>query len=270
MGRALSSISFSGKGLVSKPANPRSVILSDKSAANINVDHNSKLSIGELQMSDVLTDQLAEVKAQLQEAKAENEAIKSKIEEAKDKEFASKVEVFEAANDESKATIDELNETIKSTQARVAELEDSLQTSQSELAEAMKDMDEMKKKEKAEKRKASLSEAGLEEEEVNEALASFDALDDEAFDSIVAMMKKKAAKDDESEAGMPPEVKEQMEKKKKEKEAEAEEAEAELSEDAFDNVETSEATLVESEQTDELETARASVSDWFTNHVLNK
>ena len=195
-------------------------------------------------------------------------------EEAKDKEFASKVEAFEAANDESKATIDELNETIKSTQARVAELEDSLQTSQSELAEAMKHMDEMKKKEKMEKRKASLSEAGLEEEEVNEALASFDALDDEAFDSIVAMMKKKAgkkyAKDDESEAGMPPEVKEQMEKKKKEKEAEAEEAEAELSEDAFDNVETSEATLVESEQTDELETARASVSDWFTNHVLNK
>jgi hypothetical protein len=274
LGRALSNISFSGKGLVSKPANPRSVILSDKSAANINVDHNSKLSIGELQMSDVLTDQLAEVKAQLQEAKAENEAIKSKIEEAKDKEFASKVEAFEAANDESKATIDELNETIKSTQARVAELEDSLQTSQSELAEAMKHMDEMKKKEKMEKRKASLSEAGLEEEEVNEALASFDALDDEAFDSIVAMMKKKAgkkyAKDDESEAGMPPEVKEQMEKKKKEKEAEAEEAEAELSEDAFDNVETSEATLVESEQTDELETARASVSDWFTNHVLNK
>jgi hypothetical protein len=274
LGRALSNISFSGKGLVSKPANPRSVILRDSSTANINVDHNSKLSIGELQMSDVLTEQLAEVKAQLEAAKAENEAIKVKIEEAKDKEFATKVEAFESAADDSKATIDTLNETIKSTQARVAELEDSLQTSQSELAEAMKEMDDMKKKEKMDKRKAGLVEAGLEEEEVAETLASFDGLSDEAFDQIVAMMKKKGMKkygkkDDEAEA-MPEEVKEAIEKKKKEKEAKADEAEAELSEDAFDNVETSEATLVEAEQTDELETARASVSDWFSNHVLNK
>ena len=277
LGRALSNVSFSGKGLVSKPANPRSVILRDSSTANINVNYNSKLSIGELQMSDVLTEQLADTKAQLEAAKAENQAIKAKIEEAKDKEFASKVEAFEASADESKATIDELNESIKSTQARVAELEDSLQSSQAELAEAMKEMDDMKKKEKSMKRKASLAEAGLEEDEVEETLASFDALNEDAFEAIVAMMKKKVGekyaekkKDDEAEAGMPPEVKEQMEKKKKEKEAKADEAEAELSEDAFDNVETSEATLVEAEQTDELETARASVSDWFTNHVLNK
>ena len=60
LGRALSNIAFSGKGLVSKPANPRSVILS-KSAAQFNVDNNSILSIGEFKMSDVLTQQLAEV-----------------------------------------------------------------------------------------------------------------------------------------------------------------------------------------------------------------
>ena len=273
LGRALANISFSGKGLVSKPANPRSVILQN-STAQFKLDNNSELSIGELQMSDVLTNQVAELKAQLEEAKAENVAIKAQIEEAKDKEFASKVEAFEAAADESKATIDELNETIKSTQARVAELEDSLQTSQTQLAEAMKEMDDMKKKEKSMKRKASLAEAGLEEDEVEETLASFDALDDDAFEAIVAMMKKKAgkkyAKDDEAEAGMPPEVKEQMEKKKKEKEAKADEAEAEVTPEVFEEVETSEAALVVSENEDELETARASVADWFSNHVLNK
>jgi len=271
LGRALSNISFSGKGLVSKPANPRSVILRDSSTANINVDHNSKLSIGELQMSDVLTDQLAEVKAQLEAAKAENEAIKAKIEEAKDKEFASKVEAFESTIEEKDSSIAELEESIKSTQARVAELEDALAKSQEDLASAKEHMEEMKKKEKMEKRKASLAEAGLEEEEVDETLASFDALDDSAFEAIVAMMKKKGMK-------KYAEMHEDEEKKDKEakaeeaeaEEAEAEEAEAELSEDAFDNVETSEATLVEAEQTDELETARASVSDWFTNHVLNK
>ena len=293
IGRALANISFSGKGLVEKPANPRSVILQN-STAQFSLDNNSELSIGELKMSDVLTEQLAEVKAQLEAAKAENSAIKAQIEEAKDKEFAAKVEAFEAAADESKATIESLNETIKSTQARVAELEDSLQASQTQLAEAMKEMDDMKKKEKSMKRKASLAEAGLEEDEVEETLASFDALDDDAFENIVAMMKKKGVKkyadkhdkeekpeamdhgdkkkkkkEDEAEAGMPPALKEALEKKKKEKEAKADEAEAELSEEAFEEVENSEATLVEAEQVDELESTRASVQDWFSNHVLN-
>ncbi len=276
IGRALSNISFSGKGLVSKPANPRSVIISN-STAQITVD-NSELSIGELKMSDVLTTQVTELKAELEAAKAENEAIKAKIEEAKDKEFASQVEAFESAAEESKATIDQLNETIKSTQARVAELEDSLETSQTELAEAMKEMDKMKKKEAMMKRKASLVEAGFEDEEIEESLAAFDSLGEEAFEAVLAMMKKKGmmkkkAKDEEdkeAEAAMPPELKEAIEKKKKEeKEAKADEAEAEALE-SFEDLETGEASLTVSEDEDEVDRAKASVSDWFTNHVLNK
>lgn len=274
LGRALANISFSGKGLVSKPANPRSVILSGLSTAQINVDSNSKLSLGELNMSDVLTTQVSELKAELEAAKAENQAIKAQIEEAKDKEFAAKVETFEAAAEESQATIDSLNETIKSTQARVAELEDALAQSTEQLAQAKESMEEMKKKEKMEKRKAALVEAGFEAEDVDAAIAAFDGLADEAFESVVAMYgKKKAMKDkkeDEAEAGMPPEVKEKMEEKKKEKEAKADEAEAEISEDAFEDVETSEATLVEAEVTDEVEKSRASVSDWFANNIFNK
>tara|TARA_B100002019_G_scaffold244576_1_gene221596 strand:- start:3077 stop:4585 length:1509 start_codon:yes stop_codon:yes gene_type:complete len=278
VGRALSNISFSGKGLVSKPANPRSVILNNKSTAQFNVqDINSNHTIlGDIIMSDtsLLEKQLAEVQTQLSEAKAENEAIKAKIEEAKDKEFASQVEAFEAKAEESQATIDELNETIKSTQARVAELEDQLNTSTTELAEAMKEMDKMKKKEAMMKRKASLEEAGFEAEEIEESLATFESLADEAFEAVVALMKKKAKKDekeDEAEAGMPPELKEAIEKKKKEKEAKAEEeAEAEeINQEAFEDLESSEATLVESEELDESEKTRASVADWFESHVLN-
>ena len=292
VGRALSNISFSGKGLVAKPANSRSIILKrdQKSSASIKFnfkESDPQLSIGELNMSDhtLLEKQLAEVQTQLAEAKAENDAIKAKIEEAKDKEFASQVEAFEKSAEESQATIDELNENIKSTQARVAELEDALQTSQSELAEAMKEMDDMKKTEKSMKRKASLAEAGLDEEEVDETLASFDALDDEAFDSIVAMMKKKVAmmkkkadmhgdkkkkKDEEAEAAMPPALKEALEKKKKEeKDAKADEAEAEINQDAFEEVETSEAALVEADEHDPIEATRASVASWLETHVLS-
>ena len=272
LGRALKNISFSGKGLVSKPANPRSVIL--KSVA-FNLDDNSNLNIGELNMSDnLLEKQLAEVQTQLSEAKAENEAIKAQIEEAKDKEFASKIEAFEGTIQEKDASISELEESIKSTQARVAELEDALAKSQEELTSAKEHMEEMKKKEKMQKRMAALVEAGFEQEDVEATLAAFDALDDEAFDTVVAMYgkkKEKAKKDDEAEAGMPPELKEALEKKKKEKEAKAdeEEAEAEVTPELLEDVETSEATLVEVAEENEVESARASVASWVETVLKN-
>tara|TARA_R100000742_G_C4275678_1_gene96310 strand:- start:292 stop:1797 length:1506 start_codon:yes stop_codon:yes gene_type:complete len=281
VGRALKNISFSGKGLVSKPANPRSVILNNKSTAKFNFNESdSKFQIGDFKMSDtsLLEKQLEDVKAQLSQAKSENEAIKAQIEEAKDKEFASKVEVYESEANQSQATITELEDSIKSTQARVAELEDSLASSQSELAEAMKEMDEMKKKEKMEKRKASLAEAGLNEEEVEESIANFDALSEEAFDAIVAMMKKKedekAMKDkpmaeEDAEAAMPPALKEALEKKK-DKEAKADEVEEEVTAEDFEGVQTSEATLVESDEYDEVEATRASVAAWFDNNRISK
>ena len=268
IGRALSNIAFSGKGLVSRPANPRSVILNSKSTAQFNVQEmNSNLSIvGDFNMSDttLLEKQLAEVQADLANAKAENEAIKVKIEEAKDKEFASTIEAFETEAGQSKAKIDELNELIKSTQARVAELEDQLATSQTDLAEAIQTVAAMEQKEKTEKRKAALIEAGISEEDVEASLTSFDALGDEAFESVVALMKKKAA--------WPPEKDEDKKgkKDKKDEEVKSEETEAsEVTEEVFEDLESSEATLVESEEVDEIEQTRASIADWFETNVLN-
>tara|TARA_R100000008_G_scaffold85879_1_gene76973 strand:+ start:3154 stop:4629 length:1476 start_codon:yes stop_codon:yes gene_type:complete len=271
VGRALRNISFSGKGLVAKPANPRSIIL--KSVA-FDIDHNSNFNIGEFTMADnVLEKQLEEVRAELAASKAENEAIKAQIEEAKDAEFASKVEAFESTINDKDSSIAELEESIKSTQARVAELEDALAKSQEELTVAMKDMEDMKMKEKMEKRKAALVEAGISEEDVEDSLASFDALDDEAFDSVVALMapsKKPKAKDDkENPFDKKKKDKDEEVKAEEEVEVDEEEAEAEITQEAFEEVETSEATLVEAE-VDEMEATRASVASWLENNVLNK
>jgi hypothetical protein len=275
LGRALSNIAFSGKGLVSKPANPRSVIL--KSVA-FNLDDNSNFNIGEFNMSDnLLEKQLEEVRAELATAKAENEAVKAQIEEAKDKEFASKIEAFEAEVQEKDSSIAELEESIKSAQARVAELEDALAKSQEELASANEHMEEMKKKEKMEKRKAALVEAGFDQDDVDAALAAFDGLADEAFDSVVAMYGKKEKAKKEAEAGMPPELKEAIEKKK-EKDAKADETEEveaeaeaqEITQEAFEEVETSEAALVTESADDQLESTRASIADWLSNNVFSQ
>ena len=275
IGRALSNISFSGKGLVAKPANSRSIILNSKTSASVNFNFkqsDSQFLIGDTNMSDqvLLEKQLAEIQTQLTEAKSENEAIRAKIEEAKDKEFATKVEAYEATEEKSKATIDELNELIKSTQARVAELEDTLATSQTELEKAQKEVAGMQLKEKMDKRKAALIEAGVSQEDVEDSLASFDALEDKAFESIVAIMKKKAE--------MPPWMKKDEDKKDKkdkdDKDAKAEEAKEEveseeITAETFAKVESTEATLVEADEYDEAQTTRASVVDWLSNHVLS-
>ena len=88
IGRALSNIAFSGKGLVEKPANPRSVIL-NKSTAQFNVEErNNQLLIGDINMSadqSLLEKQLAEVQTQLSEAKNEMKPLKLRSKRQKTK-----------------------------------------------------------------------------------------------------------------------------------------------------------------------------------------
>lgn len=250
VGRALREIIFSGKGLVSAPANPRSIILSSRSTATFK-DNISNFSIGEKSMStenSALEKQLADIKAELALAKEENKAIKAKIEEAKDKEFASKIQSFETELNQRTSTIAEMEESIKATKARIAELEDALAQSAEALAVAMKEMDDMKKKEKMQKRKAALVEAGFEDAEADEALAKFDSISDDSFDFMVSAMKKKAK---------------WQEEKKEETKSE------ENVTQAFEKVESKEVVLVPPSNTD-VETARANIASWIEDKVLAK
>lgn len=260
IGRALSNISFSGKGLVSKPANPRSVILNSKSVASFNPETDSQFSIGEINMSadqSLLEAQLAETKESLKAAIAEVEAVKSQIAEAKDKEFSAKIANYEAEAKAAKANADQLDELVKSTQARVAELEDALATSKDALAQAMKEMDEMKKKEKMEKRKAALLDAGLEQDEVDSTLASLDSLDDQAFEALAMMMKKKAAKKYED---------------KDDKDDKGDKSDASSADNALDGVSTASATLgvSDADLRNDIQKAQAAVAEWFGKEVFNK
>lgn len=259
IGRALRQISFSGKGLVSKPANPRSIILSQKSLAfNTNNDI-TDFSIGENTMSDTtaLEKQLADVRAELASAKEENKVIKAQIEDAKNREFADKISAFEATVTEKESALAEMEEAIKSTKARIAELEDSLAKSNEQLTVAMKDMEEMKKKEKMQKRMASLLDAGFEQEEAETSLAAYESLADEAFESIVAAWKGKMDKKmKESEAAM---------KMKEGKGVKRVAEEVAPTAETFENLETTEAALVEANATDEVQKTRASIAGWLEN-----
>lgn len=262
IGRSLRDISFSGKGLVSKPANPRSIILDSSKAFSVNEQYSiPTVSKGDFNMSDTnLEKQLESQSAELAASQEENKTVKAEMETV-NKEFAEKVSVLETSLAEKDLALQTSAEKIASLEATLAEKEKELDS----VSVAMKDM---QKKEKDRMRKEKLVMAGFEDAEANESLPLYDALSDEAFEAVVAAMKKKwgAMKD------------KMMKEEKKEMASEVtvaqeitETKEDEVTEELFQNVESTEATLVDaSDAKDELDATRASVAEWLTNNVLRK
>lgn len=275
IGRSLRSISFSGKGLVSKPANPRSVILNSSKAFSVSAKDTepyviSNVSKGDFQMQDNdLEKQLADLQNELASSKEENAVVRAEIESVKT-EIADKIAAFETAVAQKDELISKLEESTKANEVKISELEEALSAKDKELAETLAAMDEMKKKEKDRMRKEKLVMAGFEDAEAEESLSLYDNLDDSAFDAIVAMYNKKMK-------SMKKMDKKMMEEKASESEAvtvdatsEAK-AEEEVSDELFDGVSSTEATLVDaSSEKDELESTRASVAKWLTENVLRK
>ena len=249
--RVLKNITFSGKGLVSNPANPKSVILKTQACV---VDDTPLTIIEDKYMSDVLENQVAELKDELAKAKQAHEDAKAKIEEAKDNEFASKVAAFEKTISEKEASIAELTEKLEASEAKVAASEKEVAEVKEKLAEAEDYMDKMKKKEKDDKRKAALVEAGLDTEEAESLVASFESLDDAAFDAVAGMMKKKAEKKED--------------KKDEKKDDEASASETDVTPELTEDLENSEATL-ETETDDSADEERTAIASTIEN-LLSK
>lgn len=285
VGRALRDISFSGKGLVSNPANPRSIILNSKSIAfsvseisTIEEINMSKSQVQDEQVVEkpVVAQELAEevvgtVEADAVDTESGAEDVAEATEEVTDKvEVTAEEETVETADydddenhdkkkkqkqeeeDESKAALEEV---LKSFKAKIAALEAIVAKSAKDLQEAEAAMYDMKKSQKEDKRKAALIEAGVSTDEVDDTFASFDALDDEAFNAVVSLYARKSVVADSEDV---------LEATQESDETEA----AEI----FDEVETSEATLVEAEteEADEAMLVRASIASYIEKSILTK
>jgi len=263
VGRVLRDISFSGKGLVSKPANPRSVILDAVKAFSIKESSSvSHLNIGDNNMSDnTLDKQLADLREELNAAKEENMKMKKKMEENKDKEVADLQQSVSDFEEQAKT----LTEAVAEKEKAIQDLNDALAAKDAELNDLRAAYNDMKKKEKMAMRKASLIDAGFEDAEADESISLYDSLEDSAFEAVVAVMKKKMA-----EMKMKKEEMKKEEMKSKSETVQAAEAE-EVTEELFDGVKSTEATLVDaSSDDDELNATRASVAQWLSNNVFSK
>jgi hypothetical protein len=261
IGRSLRDISFSGKGLVSKPANPRSIILDSSKAFTITEQYVSNVSKGDFNMQDnneekQLSEELASSTEQVTVTQSEAEA-----------ELSAKISAFEIA-------LAEKDEAIKTLEAAILSLQETLLSKDALLSESVAAMNDMKKKEKNRMRKEQLMASGFEEAEAEESLSFYDNLEDSAFEAIVAMYKKKMAKMDSKTMTKKELVKDEEDEDKKTK-SEIVSTEAAVAEEAteelFDGVSSTEAALVDaSNDKDELAATRASVAEWLTENVLRK
>jgi hypothetical protein len=197
VGRVLKDFAFSGVGLVNKPANPKSVIiigstdsekveLSDEPVTEEELVHcaaNNKLDLSNLEKNDMS-----------KELELELEGVKAKLVEA---------EATIASLTSFKTEAETLSVNLKDVMAQIESTKAELTGTKATLLDVTKARDEavakwqgFEKKMKDEKRKAALAEAGCEDDDYS----YLDNLNDEAFDKIVAAMKKvKCKKDAETE-----------------------------------------------------------------------
>jgi hypothetical protein len=270
VGRLLRNISFSGKGLVSKPANPRSVILNDsKSFSECESELVTVSSIKETKMSDVLQKQLEDVKAELVEARAANETMKQEMEAQKAEAIESQLQTFEEAISSKDEAIAAVQTQVEETLARVKELEEALAASETAKEEAISKVAEIEQAAALEKRVAALTEAGLEGEELDEAIAKFENLDQETFEFIVAKMPpwlNKDKKDEDKDKDKEDKKDEKASKADDEPlEEEVDEAEAEAQteelEEAVEDEDIAMAEAIDDEESPE--ELRSTASQWF-------
>ena len=253
IGRLLKGFYFSGKGLVAKPANPRSIILSK--------DTNPFDASASVQFVNFLTatenHEMSDNTKQIEDLTAEFEAAKSEITEN----FESQIAELTSANESLAGEKADL-------EAKTADLEAQAKEHQCECDKKDKELEAMKEKyaemEKAMKdmkRAAMLKEKGKAAEEIESILVDFAEASDEMFESVVALMADKHKPEPAPEPEPAPKAEEKEEEVVEE---EAEEADA----SELDEVEeVAEATLANPEEEVE-NTAIASAAQWLRKSVL--
>ena len=262
VGRLLRNLSFSGKGLVSKPANPNSVIL-DRTGSygneSISFTQDKTLtisSIKEIKMSESYEKQIDDLRAELAESKAANEALQERVAAEQQAEFDSKISAFEATLAEKDTQISTITEEKTALAEAVAVKDTDIESLTKDIDATQKELSGIKAEMLTQKRVAQFEELGFSSEEAVAHVEKFSGLDDDAFANVLSVAaipptnKRMAKKKDM------PWDKEEEDKKKAMKEEETK-AEETVLEEEVETSEASEADLESVEETEEVAIAEA-------------
>lgn len=198
VGRVISNLVFSGKGLVEKPANPESIIFNNTASfkstfANLGYINSCELdnSNNQEEIEDMAdTDKtVAELEKKLALAEAEAKKSAEKLEAANTqsaKASEDKINALTAAVDEEKKKTKTAEDKAAKAEADLAEANKNLETVTAAKEDLEKKFDKSKKSEK-------VSKAGLSEEETVAFLADWADASEATFDKALALAVKSAA-----------------------------------------------------------------------------
>jgi hypothetical protein len=269
IGRLLRGFSFSGKGLVDNPANPRSKITTYNDKSEISSFTGAAATVDELEISNVQENQMSGItQEQYDSLEAKYKALEAKLAAEAQKEL-----------DDAKATIADLEKQVATLTSEleaskeVANAKDeSIQASKAELEEVKVKLSEAEAKleeQALEATKASrMSQllAKVDENKAKTLVEKFAGASNEMFEALVESLPAKKMEDD-------------MDKKKKDKKAECSVKDDDSDDDDEDDADASVDTDIDdasasddadmSSGGDDIPADKvAKAASWFTNHVL--
>ena len=288
VGRLLRNIVFSGKGFVNRPANPDSIIFDKSKLTEFNnvsissknlfsVDNGVSISVEKKNQSivlketdtmstDLLNDQVKELKDALAAVQADNKELTDKLSKANLEKYD--VQIKELTDNVQSLAVD-----LKSSEEASASKDEEITTLQTQLTEATEafakaqaELQEIAHQQKTEKRVAALVGAGLTQEDAEAKMEIFDSLTDDQF----AMMVDTVASVKPEQVEVEVQAEEIQAEEEVEEEVVASEEEVLETAEAEQSVDLSVEADTENTQAEEIETVRAGLQDWVTEHILNK
>lgn len=197
IGRVIRNITFSGKGIVRKPANPDSIIFSETNPVLVTANENS----GENKtMAKLETEMTVDVKTpDLEAAMAEVKELKQMLSDEKKSKAEAKAQAEKDAKAKADKELSDLKDSLKSKdveieslKAKLVEGEKSLETLAKKVEEAEKasksaqeKLDKITADKKVADRIAALIKAGKSEDDARALEQKFASVNDEAFAAIV-------------------------------------------------------------------------------------
>ncbi len=193
VGRLLRNFTFSGKGLVDNPGNPRSLILS---TSNFKGDIANLDSIRENSMAE--NNELDVLKQKLEDAKARAEAAEKTAKEASEKELSTAKETIKTITSEL-ATANQKVTTLQSNVEALTNANEELKTSKAAVEKQLKEVLEkamaVELQSKLDKRLKDFDNKSVDVAKAKELVEKFKASDDDSWKVLVDSFANKNAKE---------------------------------------------------------------------------
>lgn len=246
--RVLRNITFTGKGLTRKPANPDSVILHDRALA-------SEFSPPELIFIGANTN-MADNDKTIEQANARIKELEERLASLEEAKVKAAMDELQAKVDASAAEVASMKEQLEQAEKKAVELETSKASVETKLAETEKILGDMKAEATKVARISILVDKKMDRAEAEKIVEKFAMLDDEHFSELASIIE--------------PKVVEAEQTTETETETEDKPGEAAAQEEVLKETETVEedkaalASDVKPEE-DEVAEARAHLSGYFSN-----